>query len=190
MGLSEKTDNGTNAENGGNDEAEVARKISVVQPGTRKFSNLFPHHFQTFSIVEIITLSSACFIRKSIDWFSIEKSALRVFDYLDFVEGATRCSDQSPDCKVKHLTCSLTGMAPLFTPLKVGSLQLTHRVVLAPLTRCRASVEGVPSVDLAGVYYAQRTTKGGLLISEATPISQQGTGHFRVPGIYTDAQVQ
>ncbi|OWA54298.1 12-oxophytodienoate reductase 1 [Hypsibius exemplaris] len=105
-------------------------------------------------------------------------------------EGATCCSDNSADTKVKTLTCSLTGMAPLFTPIKIGSLQLTHRIIMAPLTRCRASPEGVPNTELAGTYYTQRTTKGGLIISEATNISRQATGHFCAPGIYTPAQVE
>ena len=74
-------------------------------------------------------------------------------------------------------------------PLKIGSLSLSHRVVLAPLTRCRATKEGVPNKELAGTYYAQRATKGGLLITEGTVICPQAIGYHRVPGIYTPAQV-
>lgn len=59
---------------------------------------------------------------------------------------------------------------PLFTPVRLGpGLDLPHRVVLAPLTRCRADGKGVPSPS-AAVYYAQRAAAGGLLISEATNI--------------------
>ncbi|XP_004343909.1 NADH:flavin oxidoreductase/NADH oxidase [Capsaspora owczarzaki ATCC 30864] len=55
----------------------------------------------------------------------------------------------------------------LFTPVKLGALNLAHRVVLAPLTRCRNSIDNVPQ-DIAVEYYAQRASHGGLLISEAT----------------------
>ncbi|OQV23387.1 12-oxophytodienoate reductase 1 [Hypsibius exemplaris] len=104
-------------------------------------------------------------------------------------EGATRCSDQSSDVKVKTVTCSLTGMAPLFTPIKIGGLQLSHRIIMAPLTRCRASPNNVPNTKLSGEYYAQRTTKGGLIVSEATNINPQSVGHFCAPGIWTPEQV-
>ncbi|RLM75240.1 hypothetical protein C2845_PM15G09380 [Panicum miliaceum] len=58
---------------------------------------------------------------------------------------------------------------PLLTPYKMGRFQLSHRVVLAPLTRCR-SYGYVPQPH-AAVYYAQRATEGGLLIAEATGVS-------------------
>jgi N-ethylmaleimide reductase len=77
----------------------------------------------------------------------------------------------------------------LLTPLKLGSIELAHRVVMAPLTRMRAHWQGnVPTV-LNAEYYAQRATPGGLLIAEATPVSPQGHGHPNVPGIHTAAQV-
>ncbi|OQV25686.1 12-oxophytodienoate reductase 1 [Hypsibius exemplaris] len=82
-------------------------------------------------------------------------------------------------------------MSALFTPLKIGNLNLSHRIVLAPLTRMRASPapdERVPNVELASEYYSQRATKGGLLIAEATSISQQALGYPRTPGIWTDKQ--
>lgn len=77
---------------------------------------------------------------------------------------------------------------PLFTPLKLGSLQLEHRVIMAPLTRCRAP-NGVPVPDMA-VYYGQRATKGGLIITEATTISVEAHGYPQTPGIYTQEQVE
>lgn len=77
----------------------------------------------------------------------------------------------------------------LFTPLRLGPHTLQHRVVLAPLTRMRASPEGNVPTPLNAAYYAQRTTPGGLLISEATPVSWQAHGHPNVPGIHTAAQV-
>eukprot|EP00878_Enallax_costatus_P041612 GHUV01048437.1.p1 GENE.GHUV01048437.1~~GHUV01048437.1.p1 ORF type:complete len:115 (+),score=2.17 GHUV01048437.1:168-512(+) len=63
---------------------------------------------------------------------------------------------------------------PLFQPLKVGRYQLDHRIVMAPLTRCRAP-NNIPSEPMA-VYYAQRATQGGLIISEGTVISEQARG--------------
>ena len=77
----------------------------------------------------------------------------------------------------------------LFTPLTLGPLTLSHRVVMAPLTRMRASPDGNVPTALNALYYAQRATPGGLLIAEATPVSWQGHGHPNVPGIHTAAQV-
>jgi N-ethylmaleimide reductase len=75
----------------------------------------------------------------------------------------------------------------LFEPYAFGSLTLSNRVVLAPLTRNRAGVGFVPS-EFAATYYAQRAS-AGLLISEATQISQQGQGYQDTPGIYSQAQI-
>ncbi|EQL32297.1 hypothetical protein BDFG_05527 [Blastomyces dermatitidis ATCC 26199] len=80
----------------------------------------------------------------------------------------------------------------LFTPLQLGALQLEHRVVLAPLTRMRASKESegvyVPN-DLNVQYYSERATKGGFLLTEATPISRYAAGYPGVPGIFTPSQI-
>ncbi|CAL5086002.1 unnamed protein product [Urochloa decumbens] len=73
-------------------------------------------------------------------------------------------------------------------PHKMGQFQLSHRVVLAPLTRCR-SYGNVPQPH-AAVYYAQRATKGGLLISEATGVSATAQGFPETPGIWTQEQVE
>ncbi len=77
----------------------------------------------------------------------------------------------------------------LFTPLALGALHLDHRVVMAPLTRMRASQPGNVPTALNAEYYAQRATKGGLLIAEATQISQIGQGYPATPGIHSDEQV-
>lgn len=78
-------------------------------------------------------------------------------------------------------------MKKLLSPLKVGHQTLSNRVVMAPLTRSRASQPGdVPSA-LNVEYYAQRAT-AGLIVSEATQVSRQGQGYALTPGIYTDAQ--
>ena len=77
--------------------------------------------------------------------------------------------------------------ASLFSPLTVGALQLKNRVVMAPLTRSRATPEGVP-VPLMAEYYRQRAS-AGLIVSEATNISAEGRGYAFTPGIFTEAQV-
>jgi N-ethylmaleimide reductase len=75
----------------------------------------------------------------------------------------------------------------LFQPYTLGALTLANRIVLAPLTRNRAAAGLVPS-ELAAAYYSQRAS-AGLLISEASQISQQGQGYQDTPGIYTPAQI-
>jgi N-ethylmaleimide reductase len=75
----------------------------------------------------------------------------------------------------------------LFSPVKLGSIALKNRMVMAPLTRNRAGEGGVPQ-DLNVTYYAQRAT-AGLIITEATPISAMAHGYPNLPGIYTDEQV-
>ncbi|XP_042492676.1 putative 12-oxophytodienoate reductase 11 [Macadamia integrifolia] len=77
---------------------------------------------------------------------------------------------------------------PLLTPYKMGKFLLSHRVVLAPLTRQR-SYNNVPQPH-AILYYSQRTTKGGLLISEATGVSDTAQGLPHTPGIWTKEQVE
>ncbi|MCC2637086.1 MAG: NADH:flavin oxidoreductase / oxidase familyprotein [Moraxellaceae bacterium] len=76
----------------------------------------------------------------------------------------------------------------LFTPLAVGALTLPNRVIMAPLTRMRATFpDDVPN-DLMATYYVQRAS-AGLVISEATQVSPQGKGYMDTPGIYSAAQV-
>ncbi len=75
--------------------------------------------------------------------------------------------------------------SPLFDPVKAGSLTWPNRIVMAPLTRGRATPDGVPTAMMAE-YYRLRAD-AGLIISEATAISRQGYGWVRAPGIFTDA---
>ena len=77
-------------------------------------------------------------------------------------------------------------MKTLFDPVQAGDLQLANRIVMAPLTRNR-SPNAVPQ-DMTATYYSQRAT-AGLLISEATAISQQGQGYADVPGLYAPEQL-
>ncbi|MDE2379621.1 alkene reductase [Bradyrhizobium sp.] len=77
----------------------------------------------------------------------------------------------------------------LFQPLQVGRYRLAHRVVMAPLTRMRAERDSFAPRALNAEYYAQRASKGGLIIAEASPVVSQGRGNPATPGIYTDAQI-
>ncbi|KAG7033426.1 12-oxophytodienoate reductase 1 [Cucurbita argyrosperma subsp. argyrosperma] len=77
---------------------------------------------------------------------------------------------------------------PLLTPYKMGKFNLSHRIVLAPLTRQR-SYNNVPQQH-AILYYSQRTTKGGFLIAEATGVSDTAQGYPDTPGIWTKEQVE
>ena len=79
-------------------------------------------------------------------------------------------------------------MSTLWNPVKIGKLELKHRLGLAPMTRSRAKPDGTPG-DLADEYYAQRASLG-LLISEGTQPSDDGQGYTTTPGIYTDAHVK
>ncbi len=79
-------------------------------------------------------------------------------------------------------------MSQLFTPVHLGRLQLPNRAVMAPMTRTRASSDGLQT-PLAATYYAQRAA-AGLLITEAIAVSRQGHGYPAIPGLWTDAQQQ
>ena len=78
-------------------------------------------------------------------------------------------------------------IATLFTPLRLGAIQLPNRIVMAPLTRMRAGANNVPTA-LNAEYYAQRSS-AGLIISEGTAVSAQGQGYPSSPGIYTAEQI-
>jgi N-ethylmaleimide reductase len=77
----------------------------------------------------------------------------------------------------------------LFSPLTIGPYQLTHRLVMAPLTRMRAEKPSLAPRPLNAEYYAQRTTPGGLIIAEASPVMATGFGSPGVPGIYSEPQI-
>ena len=75
----------------------------------------------------------------------------------------------------------------LFTPEKVGSIEVKNRVVMAPMTRCRA-IGNVPN-DLMAEYYQQRSG-AGLIITEGTSPSPNGLGYARIPGIFNKSQIE
>jgi len=76
----------------------------------------------------------------------------------------------------------------LQTPLRAGAFELRNRVVMAPLTRCRAAAGRVPA-PLAIEYYRQRAS-AGLILSEATSVDPMGVGYPDTPGIWSDEQVE
>ncbi|MBS1154670.1 MAG: alkene reductase [Proteobacteria bacterium] len=75
----------------------------------------------------------------------------------------------------------------LFSPMPIGTITLSNRIIMAPLTRSRAGQPGDVPTTLNAEYYAQRAS-AGLIVAEATQISQQGQGYAWTPGIYTDDQ--
>lgn len=76
-------------------------------------------------------------------------------------------------------------LSVLLQPFQLRDLSLRNRIVMAPLTRSRAGVSRIPNALMAD-YYAQRSS-AGLIVSEATTISEQANGWLESPGIYSDA---
>jgi len=87
--------------------------------------------------------------------------------------------------KASHMTQSPDGT--LFTPTRLGAIEVGNRIAMAPLTRNRA-IEGRVPNPLAIQYYEQRAS-AGLIIAEATQISPLGQGYLDTPGIYSQAQI-
>ena len=79
-----------------------------------------------------------------------------------------------------------TPAATLFTPVRLGAVEAPNRIVMAPLTRMRAGPRRVPT-PLMVEYYTQRAS-AGLIVTEATAVSRQGTGCPDTPGMYTPEQ--
>ena len=79
-------------------------------------------------------------------------------------------------------------LSALLSPLAVGSLSIPNRLIMSPLTRCRAGADRVPT-ELMAEYYRQRAG-AGLIISEATSVSPQGVGYYGTPGIWSAGQVK
>ncbi|MCP8900674.1 alkene reductase [Gilvimarinus xylanilyticus] len=79
-------------------------------------------------------------------------------------------------------------MSSLFEPIQIGELSLANRIIMAPLTRCRADAGRVPS-DLMAECYRQRAG-AGMIISEATSVTPMGVGYPDTPGIWSEEQVK
>jgi N-ethylmaleimide reductase len=86
-----------------------------------------------------------------------------------------------------HIPLQWNTIMNLLDRYRLGELELSNRLVLAPMTRSRALEGNVPN-PLAATYYAQRAS-GGLLITEGTQVSPQGVGYIRTPGIHSPEQV-
>ena len=80
-------------------------------------------------------------------------------------------------------------MPGLFDPIRIGELDLPNRIVMAPLTRCRAVGGGRVPNALMAEYYQQRAT-AGMIISEATSVDPMGVGYPDTPGIWSEEQVE
>ncbi|MBK6896762.1 MAG: alkene reductase [Alphaproteobacteria bacterium] len=80
-------------------------------------------------------------------------------------------------------------MTKVFSPLNLGAISITNRIIMAPLTRMRSKQPGNIPWELNAEYYAQRAG-AGLIISEATQVSQQGQGYPGTPGIHSTEQVE
>ncbi|MDE2112329.1 MAG: alkene reductase [Alphaproteobacteria bacterium] len=80
-------------------------------------------------------------------------------------------------------------MPSLFDPLSVGALRLPNRIIMAPLTRARATADTRVPVPLMAEYYVQRASVG-LIITEATIVDPMGAGYAATPGIHSDEQVE
>src|SRR5690554_4204259 len=85
------------------------------------------------------------------------------------------------------VTAGKSIMSNLFEPFDLKGLALPNRAVMAPMTRTRATEDGVPT-DLMRDYYVQRAG-AGLIITECTQISEQAHGIIRAPGIYREDQI-
>ncbi len=79
-------------------------------------------------------------------------------------------------------------MPRLTDPIQIGDLHLPNRIIMAPLTRCRASKGRIPN-DMMAEYYRQRAN-AGLILSEATSVTDMGVGYPNTPGIWSEDQVE
>ena len=79
-------------------------------------------------------------------------------------------------------------MSILFEPLQLGALKLPNRIIMSPLTRCRAAAGRVPT-KMNAEYYRQRAS-AGMIITEATSVDPMGVGYPDTPGIWSDGQVE
>ncbi|KAL8139737.1 hypothetical protein V2J09_005758 [Rumex salicifolius] len=90
--------------------------------------------------------------------------------------------------KMLHQPKDRSSVVPLISPYQMGKFSLSHRVVMAPLTRQR-SYNNITQPQ-AVLYYSQRASKGGLIIAEATGVSDTAQGYPNTPGLWTKEQVE
>ncbi|WP_247711306.1 alkene reductase [Qipengyuania gelatinilytica] len=87
------------------------------------------------------------------------------------------------------ITTENADLKPLFDPVTIGAFEAPNRIFMAPLTRSRSEAKTNEQTGLHALYYAQHAG-AGLIVSEATQISQQGQGYAWTPGIFTEGQVE
>mgnify|MGYP006074474047 FL=1 len=92
------------------------------------------------------------------------------------------------EVEIKKEEPFFSNSSSLYQRFLLGDLPLFNRIIMAPLTRSRASIKGVPAAIMT-TYYQQRAS-AGLIIAEATQISQQGQGYCATPGIYSEEQTE
>jgi N-ethylmaleimide reductase len=80
-------------------------------------------------------------------------------------------------------------MIKIFEPVELGSLKLSNRVFMAPMTRSRADNSNAVVTERHAKYYSQRAS-AGLIISEGTSVSKRSVGYVNVPGIYSENQTE
>lgn len=78
----------------------------------------------------------------------------------------------------------------LLTPTSCGALQLQHRVVMSAMTRLRNDPITEAPREMNRIYYEQRASEGGLIISEGTAPAAEGRGYIRAPGVFTDVHIE
>src|SRR3546814_4947175 len=93
-----------------------------------------------------------------------------------------------PSAYLRRLVAKGNPMPSLFDPVQLGALTAPNRILMAPLTRARATRDHVPTPVMAE-YYAQRAS-AGLILSEATGISREGLGWPHAPGLWNTRQVE
>ncbi len=93
-------------------------------------------------------------------------------------------------CAIRFATMSTKQLSAssLHEPTTIGAWELPNRMIMAPLTRCRASEGRVPNTLMAE-YYSQRAS-AGMIISEATSVCAMGVGYPNTPGIWSEAQIE
>eukprot|EP01024_Parvocaulis_polyphysoides_P031083 TRINITY_DN28174_c0_g2_i7.p1 TRINITY_DN28174_c0_g2~~TRINITY_DN28174_c0_g2_i7.p1 ORF type:complete len:382 (-),score=77.64 TRINITY_DN28174_c0_g2_i7:267-1412(-) len=82
-----------------------------------------------------------------------------------------------------------SAVSSLFTPLKVGKCELQHRIAMSAMTRTRNDPETEAPREMNALYYGQRASPGGLIISEGTHPTAEGYGYIRAPGLYSQDMV-
>src|SRR4029077_15481266 len=101
----------------------------------------------------------------------------------------SQCLGTAFRLQLQNKAMTLSSIQPLFTPVKMGDVLLPNRIVMAPMTRMRASNTGSVPTDLHVGYYAQRAS-AGLIIGEGTEISPDAYGWADSSGLWSTEQVQ